>query len=106
MREETWIIEGAPFKRKWLEGNFKEQPMRNTIKVLDKDKQQPKFLNIELGSMFRYPKSNDNIVYMKGLHFNNAVSSQFVAVHLTTGEIYNFDVETEIEPVTMVQISR
>lgn len=84
--------------------NKQEQTkMRNSIKIFDNEKQKPNFSNIEFGSMFRYPKGNGDNVYMKC----RMIGREFAAILLTTGEIYQeFDPDKEIEPVTMIQISR
>lgn len=78
--------------------------MRNTIKILDKDAQKPNFSNIEIGSMFRFPKGAGDNVYMKVSE--NGSFNLAVAVLLSTGFYYSFDTSKEIEPVNMVQISR
>lgn len=107
MRDEKWMFEGNPYNRSWFQDKYfktKEQKMRNIIKILDKDVQKPNISNIEVGSMFRYPKSNDGYVYMK-------ITPQFFGdisvVLLSTGAFYSdFDRIKEVEVVTTIQISR
>lgn len=78
-----------------------EQPMRNTVKVLDPSYPNESIFALEPGEMFQYADNKDpTAVYMKldGFGKGNA------AVYLVTGMYYIVSGEAKIRRISHVQI--